>query len=251
MISTDNIRSRYEKLFGWCGDSMIKSYFEGYIGTGYAEKENEPAWAAVRSGDYLFLAGGPENISGLVSIIKDGDVIIPEKNVWLSELDSFGIKFKEITRYKLRLSEKGLDREKLESEARQIARFKRGSLRFAGKEEYEELKNCDWENSFVTHFRDFEDFEKNGFACCAYQGTELVSAASTFGYYSRGYELQIATRPDSRQLGFAKICAAAFLLECLKRGKTPHWDAAHPVSSHLAQELGFEPDGEYTAYIKA
>ena len=111
MISTDNIRSRYEKLFGWCGDSMIKSYFEGYIGTGYAEKENEPAWAAVRSGDYLFLAGGPENISGLVSIIKDGDVIIPEKNVWLSELDSFGIKFKEITRYKLRLSEKGLDRE--------------------------------------------------------------------------------------------------------------------------------------------
>ena len=34
-------------------------------------------------------------------------------------------------------------------------------------------------------------------------------------------------------------CAAAFLLQCVRRGLRPHWDAMTPISRDLALKLGF------------
>jgi tRNA1(Val) A37 N6-methylase TrmN6 len=43
-------------------------------------------------------------------------------------------------------------------------------------------------------------------------------------------------------------CAAKMLEQCARRGIAVHWDAQNRASLMLAQKLGFELDGEYTAY---
>ena len=250
MISIDDNRVLYAPMFDWCRDSMIPCYFEGLLGCGIAERAEAPRWAAVRAGDFLFCAGEPRNIGELPEYIKsnigDDVLVIPEDAVlWKEALLSEGMKFGRIIRFHTRLPEGGLDAEAL----LQITERAEGCLRLvrAGEAECELLRDCEWENSFVGNFLNLEDFLKHGFAFCLFAGDELASAASTFGYYSGGYELQIATAPKFRRRGYAQIVGAAFLLECLRRGKHPHWDAAHQGSVRLAQRLGFLPDGEYIA----
>ena len=252
MISINSDRAAYARRFGWCRDSMIKSYFEGIIGCGFAERENSPRWIGVRAGDYIFCAGEPINIGGLAEYIL-GDmggkaVIVPEDAAgWLEALNDCGPEYSAVTRYHLRLPEGGLNTELLRRTAGSI----NGCMRLvrAGEAEYPLLRNCKWE-TFAANFKGMEDFLTNGFAYCIFAGDELASAASTFGYYSGGYELSIATDPKYRRRGLAHAAAAAFLLECQRRGKTPHWDAAHPGSARIAQRLGYIPDGEYTALKK-
>lgn len=254
MISINGNRAAFAQRFGWCRDSMVKSYFEGITGEGFAERENDPRWAAVRSGDYFFCAGDPGDVSGLAGFIKNEmcgkAVIVPEKpESWLAAVNACGLGYETVTRYHTRIPDEGLDTQLLEQIAGSVSS---GCVRLvrAGEAEYPMLRNCEWESSFASNFRDMEDFLKNGFAYCIFAGGEFASAASTFGYYSGGYELQIATAPKFRRRGFALAAAAAFLLECQRRGKRPCWDAAHPGSVRLAQRLGFLPDGEYTALKK-
>lgn len=254
MISIDNSRAAFREMFSWCRDSMIYSYFEGNIGIGFADSIDAPVWAAVFSGDFVFLSGraqGVEELAARIGAMSHDVVLIPEDvAAWKEGLSACGLSLTEVTRFHTRVPKGGFDEGLLRGLAGQIARFKRGCLRPAGSEEYAELAACSWENAFVANFRDEEDFRKHGFAFCAYIGRDLAAAASTFGYYSGGFELQIATRPDYRGQGLAVICGARFLLECLERGKTPHWDAANETSLHIAEKLGFEPDGEYTALEK-
>ena len=66
MYCIDNDRCRFADFFGWCGDSMIPSYFEGHTGSAVAENENDPRWVIIRTGDFYFAAGQPENIADAV-----------------------------------------------------------------------------------------------------------------------------------------------------------------------------------------
>ncbi|MFQ8599175.1 MAG: GNAT family N-acetyltransferase [Oscillospiraceae bacterium] len=59
--------------------------------------------------------------------------------------------------------------------------------------------------------------------------------------------MEVDTRGLSPQ-AFGNRCAAAFILHCLNSGKLPGWDAANPESAALAVQLGYRPDGVYTAY---
>ena len=75
---------------------------------------------------------------------------------------------------------------------------------------------------------------------------KLVCGATSFSYYSSGYEVIIATNPDFRKRGLARIASYEFIKESLKQGRLPSWDAAHEVSLHLAEWLGYKLDYEYT-----
>ena len=70
MVSIDSSRGGYAERFGWCRDSMVKSYFDGLMGTGFAERESDAHWAAVRAGDYLFCAGSPVNAEAAAEYIR-------------------------------------------------------------------------------------------------------------------------------------------------------------------------------------
>lgn len=245
MYVTDNDRKGLRHRFDWCGDSMISSYFEGIIGTGVAERRDDPRWMLIRSGDFYFAAGEPVGIDEAVrDFILPHSVIIPEDMKWLEAVQACGLEAGPYTRYRTRIPEKGLNRALLESYLQNAGCV---TVKRAGEREYALLRDCEWENAFVFNFSGMEDFLTNGFAWCVFIGDELASAASTYGWYSGGYELQIATAPKFRRRGLAAVSGAAFLLECLDRGKRPHWDAANETSVRIAQRLGFEYAGEYQA----
>ena len=250
MKSINNNRQGYVPRFGWCRDSMLKSWSEGIYGEGIAADGDE--WCAVRSADFLFLSGEPADTAELAEYINNSmgkyATVIPEHSGWFEPLCNAGARIKKMTRYHTRLPEGGFDRELLERFAAYDAECV--SILKAGKNEYELLKNCDWENCFVSNFKDREDFFEHGLGYVCIIGGELASAATTFGYYSGGYEIQLATAPKFRRRGLAAAVSAAFLLECLDRGKTPHWDAANMTSVRIAQRLGFVFDGEYEAFDK-
>ena len=245
MYCIDNEKCRFADFFGWCGDSMIPSYFEGHTGSAVAENENDPRWVIIRTGDYYFAAGQPENIADAVGgFIKPDSVVISEEMSWLDALRECGADAKAVTRYRTVYPGNGFSREKLEGFLRTDGCV---SIKRAGEREYPLLRDCEWENAFVMNFADMEDFLKNGLGYCVFVGDELASAATAYGYYSGGFEIQIATAPKFRRRGLAAAAGAAFLLECLGQGKTPHWDAANMTSVRIAQRLGFEYGGEYTA----
>ena len=77
---------------------------------------------------------------------------------------------------------------------------------------------------------------------------EIVAGASSYSTYQDGIEIEIVTREDYRKQGLAYRCASKLILECLKRGLYPSWDARTRISVALAKKLGYVYSHEYVAY---
>ena len=75
----------------------------------------------------------------------------------------------------------------------------------------------------------------------------IISGASSYSRYQNGIEIEIDTRKEYRRNGFACICAAKLILECLKRNLYPSWDAHNKASAALAEKLGYHYSHAYTA----
>lgn len=106
----------------------------------------------------------------------------------------------------------------------------------------------DWSRDFVSQFRDADDYLQRGLGFAALHAGELVGGASSYTVYSGGLEIQVETRSDWQRRGIASACCAALILECMKRGLYPSWDAASPASAALAQKLGYRPSGVYPVW---
>lgn len=74
-----------------------------------------------------------------------------------------------------------------------------------------------------------------------------MSGASSYSRYQEGIEIEIDTREDYRRKGFASVCGAKLILECLKRNLYPSWDAQNKASVSLAEKLGYHYSHIYTA----
>lgn len=66
--------------------------------------------------------------------------------------------------------------------------------------------------------------------------------------YDEGIEIEIATRLKYRCKELAAICASKLIIECIKRGLYPSWDAANIETVSLSEKLGYHFDKEYIAY---
>lgn len=77
---------------------------------------------------------------------------------------------------------------------------------------------------------------------------ELVSGASSYTVYREGIEIEIGTKEEYRRQGLAAVCGARLILECMKRGLYPSWDAQNKWSVALAEKLGYHYDRTYPAY---
>jgi predicted GNAT family acetyltransferase len=78
----------------------------------------------------------------------------------------------------------------------------------------------------------------------------LVAGASSYSVYSGGIEIEIDTKPEYRRKGLATACGSKLILECLKRGLYPSWDAYDLRSAALAKKLGYQIDRPYVVFIK-
>lgn len=94
-----------------------------------------------------------------------------------------------------------------------------------------------------------EDFIDRGIGYCAVAHTKIVCAATSALICKSGIEMNLMTHPEFRRRGIATTVCAQLALECLRRGLSPHWDAANPASARLAQKLGYTPNGTYEGYL--
>lgn len=102
-----------------------------------------------------------------------------------------------------------------------------------------------WSIEFCENFQSCKDFLENGLGFGITYNGSLICGVTSFSYYSKGYEVIIATKYDYRKMGLAKIAAHKFIKASINLNKIPSWDAAHEVSLHLAEWLGYRLDYEY------
>lgn len=105
-----------------------------------------------------------------------------------------------------------------------------------------------WANDLVSQFENYDLYKKSGLGVVILKDGELVAGASSYSRYREGIEIEIDTREDHRRNGLAYACGAKLILECLKRGLYPSWDAQNQWSVALAEKLGYHFSHEYTAY---
>lgn len=238
----------FEMLSGF-KDSVIFSIFENITGKLYVDDEKKPEIALGCYKDFCFLSGNPckvENLDAVLFSQCDNPVLIADNSLWADFLAK-NTGFEKITRYKLKACE-SFDTVKLKSFTEKIKSFPQLSMRIMNGEDYDSFNPVGWEHDMRGCYKNREDFCEKSFGVIISDGREIVCGATAYSYYSKGIEIQIETKENYRNKGLATIAAAQLLLECEKRGATPHWDAAHMQSAKMAMKLGFEIVCRYDAY---
>ena len=116
------------------------------------------------------------------------------------------------------------------------------------KAEYHMCLNNEWAKDLVSQYKDYDTYKDLGLGAAVLKDGELVSGASSYSTYRGGIEIEIDTREDHRRKGLAYACGAKLILECIKKGLYPSWDAQNTWSVALAEKLGYHFSHKYTAY---
>ena len=242
------------EMFEGIQDSMVISFFQGYMGVLWLDTLEKPRTGLIVSGEYSFYggdAGTPGAISMAESLFdyihgKKTTAIYSQKRMdWRDRLLTFdGFSPKEIIRHGIVQKNYAFDREKLEAFMEEIPKVY--SIRPFDEELYNSSLKEEWAEEFCDTFDSYEEYKRRGFGYGVIKDGLLVAGASTMTVYNEGFEVQLATREDSRGQGLALAASAALILEGMRRGLRPCWDADNEASLHIALKLGYEYMGEYS-----
>ena len=245
---------RTEKFFEGIQDSMIISFFQGYMGDLWLDSLENPETGLLVSGEYSFY-GGASDTPGALSLgeslfdfihgKKTTGIFSQQRMDWRNRLLTLN-KFnpQEIIRHGIAQKDYVFNKEKLEAFMHQIPRGY--SIRAFDKELYNASLSEDWSEEFCDIFASYEEYKDRGFGYGVIKDGVLVSGASTMGVYKGGFETQVATRDGYRKKGLALAASAALLLEGQRRGVRACWDADNEASLHIALKLGYEYIGTYS-----
>ena len=166
---------------------------------------------------------------------------------WAELIEScFGDQTKKALRYAVKKEPDVFDRRKLRGMAEGLPEGY--TLHMIDEPLFLRLREMDWCRDWVAQYADYAAFQKYGLGVVMLKEGEPVSGASSYSGYIGGIEVEIDTREDFRRRGFAAICGASLILECLERGLYPSWDAQNRQSAALAEKLGYHIDHAYTVY---
>ncbi len=241
-----------EHLFSAWQETCIWSALQGIMGDIYTEDAETPTAAMVILGDFCFFAGIPN--AELVAFKpseyeKNYIIMVPENEAWSALIEThYKDGAEKTSRYAIHKNKGTFDKDKLEQAAADIPAGL--ELKMIDKALYNACLSEEWSRDFVSNYKDYTMFEKLGLgALIAKKDTgEIVAGASSYSTYKGGIEIEIVTREDYRKQGLAYRCAAKLILECLKRGLYPSWDARTMISVALAEKLGYVYSHEYVAY---
>ncbi len=240
---------------GW-QESLIWSCLQGIMGKLYVDSLEEPASAMAFLGDFCFLAGKPDGeLAGhrpwrdKMAQSESGPdaILVPQDMEWARVIEEcFGQEAKRVTRYAIKKEPGIFDTERLQEA---VDGLPEGYvLKLMDEELFWRCRKMDWCRDWVWQYEDYAMYEKYGLGAIAMKDGEPVSGASSYSGYLGGIEVEIITREDHRRKGLAWACGAKLVLECLKRGWYPSWDAQNRWSASLAEKLGYHFDREYIAY---
>lgn len=241
--------SKVSSLFGNWQETLIWSCLQGIMGKIYADNQNTPTSAMAILGDFIFFAG-KANVE-LASYkpnwcTKNFMIMVPQDESWKNIiLHYYGEKATVISRYATKKEPYIFDKEKLKHI---IAALPEGySLSMIDKQLYQRCKAETWSADLVSQFSDYESYRHLGLGVVICKENIIISGASSYSRYKEGIEIEIDTREEYRRKGFAYICGAKLILECLKRNLYPSWDAHNKSSIKLAKKLGYHYSHTYTA----
>lgn len=247
-------RSVLAPLFSGFASNMYRSCIQGHMGRAWADDAENPTCGRIMVGDMFFLAGRPDSpaaremVSEIPSWFCSEELyFVPESDRWSSLIESCHKgRCRKIRRYAFIQETAGFDKAKL---AAMAASLPAGyEIRRIDEKWYGEVMKHAWSRDLCSQFESAGDYAGRGIGFCVIHGGEVVAGASSYALYDDGIEIQIDTREDHRRKGLAAACGAALILECLKRGLYPGWDAANMASLKLAEKLGYRLKGHYDAW---
>ena len=236
-------------LFGNWEEALIWSCVQGVMGKIYTDNLSNPASVMAVIGDFTFFAGKP-NID-LVSYkpdwyTKNFMIMVPQSTLWQNIITEFyGKKAKVISRFAIKKEPDIFDKEKLQKAVSSLPRQYRISM--IDEKLYQICRSEAWSADLVSQFPDYDTYRRFGIGAVVCKENIILSGASTYARYREGIEIEIDTREEYRRKGLAYACGAKLILECLKLGLYPSWDAHNKGSLALAQKLGYHYSHTYTA----
>jgi len=177
--------------------------------------------------DFLRFAGNPsEELIRLKtkSCKQDFIIMVPQNDEWAELIEKcYNDKAKKVTRYAIKKEPDIFDMAKLEQAALSLPDTY--DLRMLEESEYNMCRNNNWANDLVLQYKNYYMYKKLGLGVVVLLDGELVAGASSYSTYKEGIEIEIDTREDYRRKGLAYACGAKLIMECLKKGLYPSWDA--------------------------
>lgn len=231
-------------LFAGWKQALILSCLDGFMGEAHASRGYRSA--RIVNGDFCFLAGSPD--PALLSHLRPGYIIlIPQTPAWSALIEAtFGVSVRRVVRYATKKESGVFSAAKLQSISSTMKR--NYSLHPINEELYTQAMAEDWSRDLCSQFSSYSDYAARGLGVGAVIDGRLVSGASSYVAYRSGIEVEIDTMEPFRRQGLASACAARLILECMKRGLYPCWDAQNKASLALAEKLGYRADVAYPAY---
>ena len=235
-------------IFENWNETLIWSCLQGVMGEIHTNSTKDAAMAIL--GDFAFFAGNPNE--ELVqfkpkSCEQDFIIMVPQNDKWSQLIEKcYGDRAKKVTRYAIKKEKDNFDLDKLEQA---VLGLPEGyELKSLEQQEYDLCRENGWANDLVSQFKDYDAYKQLGLGVVILKDGELVAGASSYSRYEEGIEIEIDTRVDHRRKGLAYACGAKLILECLKKGLYPSWDAQNKWSVALAEKLGYHFSHEYIAY---
>lgn len=236
--------SKVKNLFADWNETMIFSCLQKIMGKIYVTDLEHPESALAFAGCFGFYAGIPDR--KLVMKKPDGFVIMtPQNEEWAKLIEECYPDAKKATRYAIK---KGtlFDQAMLRKE---IEKLPAGyELRKIDAELYDQCLGNPATEDFISSFESKEQYLQIGRGMVILKNGKIVSGASSYTRYREGIEIEVDTVESERRKHLATIACSALILNCLKEGLYPSWDAQNMNSVHLAEKLGYDFDHEYTVY---
>ncbi len=242
--------SKIHSLYKDWDESMICSCFQKVMGEAYVDNIENPRSAIVSVNCFAFAAGKPDE-----SLVRDWyeekvtgfSIITARDDSWNRIFASVGKdRCRRIERYAIKKEYGIFDTERLNTFVEQLS--DEYELKLINETIYDQCKEYNWSFDFVSGYDNYDKFRKYGLGVVAFHGEEMVAGASSYASYIGGIEVEIDTKEEYRRRGLATACGAKLILECLKRGLYPSWDAHNTWSVSLAEKLGYHYSHTYTAY---
>lgn len=237
-------------IFGEWMETLIWSCIQGVMGHIYADDIKYPTCAMAILGDFVFYAGVPskEMIAYRPDWCKQDFIIaVPQDEKWAAMLrEYYKNHANQVVRYATKKEKNVFDEDKLTQLVESLP--KEYTIKLIDEQLFNYCKNEEWCHDLVSQYDTYDTYGKYGLGVVILHDNVPVSGASSYSAYVGGIEIEIDTKKEYRRKGLASACGAKLILECIKRGLYPSWDAQNTWSLALAQKLGYHFDYEYTAF---
>lgn len=245
----ENMKSVEHIFVGW-EETLIWSCLQKIMGEIYVDNQDNPRSAMAIIGDFCFFAGEPDKELVLYkpeSCHQDFIIMVPQNNEWAELIrECYKEKAKKVTRYAIKKEPDAFDKEKLKKAVENLS--PEYTMKLVDEEIFDWCKENSWSRDLVSQYKDYDEYHDKGLGVVVLKDGIPVSGASSYSSYVGGIEIEIDTKEEYRRKGLAYACGAKLVLECLKRGLYPSWDAQNKWSVALAKKLGYHYDHEYEAY---